>query len=218
MLCYAPSAMNAHLLVEAIAEASLGTLFTALLLGALFGLVTGLWLLCAPASFFRLTAGWNRWFSLRPWLRFLEVPRYWESVFYRNHRLSGTLLLLAAGGVFAYFWILYDRARVLRQLDLTSGGVWALDGAVFLLRGASLVIAAVGLLVLLRPSLLKTPESHANRWVSTRRWLRPLEINRPLTDRLAQRRPRLAGFIITALSLYALVGLTLMALHWLGKA
>ena len=210
--------MNAHLLLQAIADASLETLFTALLLGAVFGLMAGVWLLLAPAHFFATTAGWNRWFSMRPWLKFLETPYYVERFVYRYHRLSGGLLLLAAAWVFVYFWVLYDREKVLQRLVLTNGGIWALDGSVLILRIGSLVIAAVGLLVWLRPSLLKSPESRVNRWVSTRRWLRPLEINRPVTDGYAQRRPRLAGLIMVILSLYSLLGLTFMALHWLGRA
>lgn len=206
--------MTGSLLLEAIRQTAGLTLFAALALGSVLGLVVGLWLLASPASFFAATAGWNRWISMRPALKPLETPLLWERYFYRHHKLFGTLLLLAAGYFAGYFWLAYNRTATLRYWP--ADWSWFVDASVFLLRVASLIVAAVGLLVLVRPSLLKASEARANRWVSTRRWLRPLEITRPATERLAQAHPRWAGLLITALSLYSLAGLTLIALRRLS--
>lgn len=201
-------------LLHAIQDAALPTLLTFLLLGALTGLVIGIWLTVSPAHFFHATGGLNRWTSARRALKIWETPLHLERFFYRHHRIFGVVLLLATGWTLYYFTRLYAPEQVLRLLQRASriNPAWAplLNGTVWVIRIASALALLVGLVVVIRPSLLKGIEAKSNTWVSTRKMMRPLEQSYPLADSFASRHPRTAGLIIVVISCYALISLALM--------
>jgi hypothetical protein len=58
---------------------------------------------------------------------------------------------------------------------------------------------------LFRPGQLKRWAGSVNRWVSTRKLTKPLDIPRYHLDDLVAARPRLWGGVITALSLFSAV-------------
>jgi len=76
----------------------------------------------------------------------------------------------------------------------------------------ALFAAFVSLFLLLRPSLLSGFEQGANRWVSLRRALKPMEIPRKGVDEYVFRYGRQAGTLLVLGSLYALAFLT----YWLN--
>jgi hypothetical protein len=203
-----------NLLIRAIQDAALPTLLTFLLVGALAGLVVGVWLTAWPMQFFQLTSGLNRWTSARRALKIWETPLHWERFFYRHHRAFGLMILLATGWTLYYFIRLYSPEQVLRFWRRASGisPAWAplLAGTVWIIRIASVLAMLIGLVVLIRPSLLKHFEAKSNTWVSTRKMMRPLEQSYPVADSFANRHPRIAGLIIIAVSCYALISLMLM--------
>ncbi len=81
----------------------------------------------------------------------------------------------------------------------------ALLGAVF--------AAFVALFLLLRPSMLREFEQGANRWISLRRALKPVEIARKGVDEYVFQHGRRVGIVLLLGSLYTLVLLTM----WLSR-
>jgi hypothetical protein len=127
------------------------------------------------------------------------------------------LILLASGYILYSFTIGLNRASVIiglaRRFNMPTALVGGLLDALVLsaLLGA-LFAAFVSLFLLLRPSLLRDFEQVANRWVSLRRGLKPVEIPREGVDEYVYKYGREAGVLLILGSLYTLAFLT----FWLG--
>ncbi len=183
-----------------------------LLVAAAAAAVTGAWLLLAPDSFLRLNARLARWYSTQRALEPLERPIAVERRLYRHHRLVGAVL--TAGSLYTTWRLAtaYDEARIVAALrpDLPAplAGALLTGWTAFLALG-NLAALAVGLALLARPSALKDLEAWANRWISTRRALRFLDVPHNGPDRLVARHPRLTGALLLAAALW------LAAVSWL---
>ena len=117
--------------------------------------------------------------------------------------------MLASGYILYAFTFGLDRASAViglsRRFNLPSGLVGGLLDALVLsaLLGALLAVF-VSLFLLLRPSLLRDFEQGANRWVSLRRALKPVEIQREGVDEYVFKYGRQAGILLVLGSLYTL--------------
>lgn len=190
-----------------------------LIVGSLAGLVVGALLLLSPHRL-RLVSGiLNRWISTRHMDRSLESPIKLDSWFYRYRRISAGLILLGSGYIMYVFTFNFDRIAagigLSRRFNLPGSMVGALMDALVLcsLLGA-LFAAFVSLFLLLRPSLLRDFEQEANRWVSLRQALKPLEIQREGVDEYVFKYGPQAGILLVLGSLYTLVMLTLWISHY----
>ncbi len=176
-----------------------------LLAAAAVAACAGLWLLAAPRGFLRANAWLGRWYSTQRALHPLERPIAVERPLYRHHRLLGALL--TAGSLYATWRLAtaYDEARLVAalrpELPAPLAGALLTGWTVFLLLG-NLAALAAGIAVLVRPSALKGLEAWANRWISTRRALRFLDVPRGGPDRLVARHPRLTGALLLAAALW----------------
>lgn len=170
----------------------------------LLSLAAALGLLAVPAQLHALARTLDRWHSLRPALAPLDKPHYTERRLYRHHRLVGALVVCGASytllrlagldpqaalGLLPEGWD--DRLRGL----LAANFYWFL----FL---ANLAALGVGLVVYFRPSLLKPLETRANRWLSTRQAMKPLDVRHTGLDRALWRHPRRTGAFLLIGSLY----------------
>jgi hypothetical protein len=188
-----------------------------LAVGNVLALAAGLALLLAP----KRIAKWLGLRSAHPLsIRLLtkpfEKPRNSERVMLRYPRVLGAVLL--AGGAFVMFkWTFFvsslsvaDGARMLHRLfpaSTFSAPAWEsfwVTALVLILLGAVLALL-VGALALVRVQTLKNLSSFTNRWISTRRAVKP--VSRPYygIDRLVGQRPQVWGGIITLLAVYTLV-------------
>lgn len=190
-----------------------------LLAGSLGGLVVGALLLISPHRLRLIGNILNRWVSTRHLNRPLERSFTLDPWFYRYSRISAAMILLGSGYILYVFTFGLDRADAIAGLSvrfkLPPGFVAALTDALVLsaLLGATLGVF-VGVFLLLRPSLLRDFEQGANRWVSLRQALKPLEIQREGLDDYVFRNSRQAGVLLVLGSLYTLVLLTLGLSHW----
>lgn len=183
---------------------------TLLALGAGFGLLTGLGLLIAPARVFALSARLERWTAANQAPRGLDAPHFWERFFYRHHRAWGSLII--AGGAYALFVLArHGDSRVIAA----ALGVPRATTVVAALRIALLMATACvlpfGLVVLIRPSLMKPLERHANRWISTGWMHRPLTGRGGRGERLLRAYPRCAGICLVVAATYILLSLALVS-------
>ena len=188
-------------------------LYVVLLIGAALGLVIGILLVVDSARVMRWNAALNTWYSTRRAARMLDEPLEIKRVVYRWHRVVG--LLVFAGAFFTLDALVFGFTTTALVRASRGAGNLALLGLVyeaarlFLIIGnvAALVVAAI---LVFRPSLLKGVEGWADRYYSTRRSTEPLDVMRYQPDDFVRARPRIVGAVVTAGSLYALFGLSLL--------
>ncbi|MBU1425330.1 MAG: hypothetical protein KKH12_07770 [Gammaproteobacteria bacterium] len=189
-----------------------------LIVGSIAGAIVGVLLLLRPQSLQRAGQTLNRWISTRHLNQSLERSVDFDPWFYRYRRSSGMLILLGACYILYYFTVSMDRTNTVSGLGryfklppLLVGGL--LDALVLSALLGALLAAFVGLFLLLRPSMLRDFEQAANRWVSMRRALKPMETSNRNLDDYVFRHERQAGILLVLGSLYVLVFL----LSWIGR-
>ncbi|ADE12830.1 hypothetical protein [Sideroxydans lithotrophicus] len=188
-----------------------------LIVGSLAGMVAGALLLLRPQSLQRTNSLLNRWVSTRHLDQSLERTVALDPFFYRHRRASGALMLLGALYILYFFAVRMDRPEMIGGLarsfkmpvQLVSGLLDALTLSA--LTGAMFAVA-ISLFLLLRPSLLRNFEQGANRWVSMRRALKPMEMQRSGMDEYVFKYSQQAGILLVFGSLYVLV----ILLFWFG--
>ncbi len=196
------NAATSKLLMGMLIEAAL--IF--LLVATACALVYGVALLLAPSRTLKFNESASRWFSTRSVQIALDKPHDLQRLVYRRHRWIGVLLIL--GGVYV-LWILlvrYDPSLVLGSLKRSlsprvASGV--LQAAWWLLVPANVLAVLVGIVMFVRPSLLRGVESIANREVSTEAVGTMLDSVYSAPDRLIRGYPRPIGVVIVIASLYA---------------
>ncbi len=185
--------------MDVLAATLLNAFLWILLGGGVLATLIGLWLLIAPFGFASFSGMINRWVSTRQAARWLETPRPIERFFYRRHKLFGVLLIMGAAFALYYLGFHYDAARMFAAFALpwTGPGVEVITTALtgFLLFGNGMVLL-IGVIVLLRPSLLKGVETASNRWVSTGEAFDSLDSRSDFPDEVIAHRPRLAGAVL----------------------
>lgn len=167
-------------------------LLAALVAGLLLAAVVGLVLLVRPGALFRLNDRLSRPVAVRG-LDWLQASITVERWCYRHHRLFGSLLASAAAWVL-WRWSAIHGDAALRafsrpELDWI---VAALEG---LLVGLHAVILLLGLVIMLRPSLLRRTESAANRWYELP-GAAALDAVVARPDARVRQRPRLTGLLL----------------------
>jgi len=176
-----------------------------LLFTAMLGILLGLLLIFRPGTVERLGRSANRWISTRHINRWLDRSISIEHWLYHHHRATGVVIVAGASYILVYFGMLFDRAYELQRL---GGRLPArllaslLDALVLgsLLGGAVALIA--GLFLWLRPSMLRGMEEQANRWVSSRRATRVLDVPHDEVDRFVARHAQRVGWMLLVASIY----------------
>ncbi|GMQ97335.1 MAG: hypothetical protein BMS9Abin15_1047 [Gammaproteobacteria bacterium] len=178
--------------------------------GAVVGVVIGLLMMLAPDKLSMINRVMNRSFSTRRSLRWLETSTNFEHFFYRHHKPFGVAIIVGSGLSLvntAYAWTKRDVLLGLYEDIHPYLAGPALDITIVALGIGTLFTLAVGVVVLLRPSLLKGLEAHANRWISTRQAFRFMEKEIHVADTTPARAPRVLGLLLLIGSLYVLSNL-----------
>jgi hypothetical protein len=175
---------------------------------AVAGLV-GLLVAVHPPLLDRLRGPGDRRVSMRRATRALDVPRNADRWFYRHHRVYGTVVILLS--VVLLTALAFGSApaaweRALAPAWGAGAGIVA-DTARVVLWVLGLVTLVIGVVVLVRPSALKSVERWANRWITPRRALRGLEREHRAADRWLAAHPRLWGLAMALLCGAALLAL-----------
>ena len=176
-----------------------------LLIAALLGILLGLLLTFKPDLMERINRVANRWISMRQVDRLLDRIISLEQWFYQYHRPLGILVILGAVYILVYFGVLFDKAITLQRLTgyAPSGLLDVLLDALVLTSLIGAVAALfVGLLLWLRPSLLRGFEEEANQWISSRRATKVLDVPHDQVNRFVARHMRQIGYLLLLGSLY----------------
>ena len=181
-----------------------------LIVGSVGGILIGALLLFWPQRLRAISAVLDRWVSTRRFDRALERKIRLDPWFYRHRRITGTLTALGALYVLYFFSMQLDREQAIAGLikrlgyhPLLVGGL--LDALVLSALLGALSALLVALFILFRPSLLRDFERGANRWLSLRQSLKPLEIPRDNMQRSVERYVRQVGIFLLLGGLYTLV-------------
>ena len=160
----------------------------------------GAWALLIPAHFIRINTRFSRWVDLRREPeRHAPKSIHVERWFYRHHRLAGTALI--AGAAYTLYEVLFriDPASVNRAVSgftehpLAQVLVDAAFGYVYI---AGVFAVVLGIVIFLRPSMLKGFEAWSNRWVATEELGSFLDERNHTPDQWVARHPRLFGSVV----------------------
>ena len=194
------------LLVSVLGQA----LYILLLLGVALGLLVGILLLIDSQRVLRWNAYLNRWISTGESLRVLDQPHDLNRIVYRGHRILGLVVLAAA--LYALDVLVFNiQTRPLVHIfrDLANPAtlqLFAESVRWFLVAGNVLAIL-VGMILVLRPSLLKGVEGWTDRRYSPRLSIPNLDEPRYQPDEFVRAHLRLAGIVAAGGSLFALLSL-----------
>lgn len=197
-----------------VGEIVLQSLLALLLGGAALSLIVGVWLYLHPERLFSLGQRLNKWFSTQSLTRVMDATRHIERPVYRNHRRVGALLIASALYILYQLTLNYDKAATLRMMkdyNLQLAG-WLLDSAAFIIALTSVLTLMIGMVLMIRPSLLRAFETWSNRWYSGGdKAAQLLDRMHHLPDRLAVRHSRFIAVLIVLGSLYVLTNLGFVA-------
>lgn len=181
--------------------------------GSLAGLLAGVTLIMRPSWMLHAAGRANLWVDTRQINRLLEHAVKIDRWFYRNHRMSGILLLAGAVFLIYFFTVRFDKhgtlaglSRIFLLTPMVTGVL--LDVLVLSILFGTAFATIVSLFMLSRPSMLREFEQGANQWLSLRRSIKPLEKKRRGMDDFVFRNVQLSGVLLLLGSLYALTGVT----------
>lgn len=176
-----------------------------LLLGAVLGILLGLLLILKPQFVERINRVANHWISTRHINRWLDKSISIERWFYRHHRAAGIIIMLGAAYIFIDFAFWFDKVAMLSRYAgmLPIKMLQALlDATMLFALIASFASFIAGLLICLRPSLLKNLEQASNQWVSLRRATKVFDVPRDQVDVFVVRHAQRVGWVLLLGSIY----------------
>jgi len=186
--------------------------FVALLcVGSLAGLLMGIAMLLRPEQLKRVNDHFSRWVSAEKVTEPLDRPRWTERFFYRHHRLVGSVVFLGAAFILYTFLFNYNVRRIAGALASRYWGL--LDVLIGVVVVFSALAGMIGLLVLMRPSVLRDIEKISNRWVSTDGMTNYFDKMFHSVDEQILRRRKIAGGFLIIGSLYILAQLGSFLIH-----
>ena len=194
------------LLVSVLGQA----LYILLLLGVALGLLVGILLLIDSQRVLRWNAYLNRWMSTGESSRVLDQPHDLNRIVYRSHRVVGVVVLAAS--LYALDVLVFNiQTRTLVHIfrDLANPATLQLfvEGARLFLIGGNALAILVGIILVLRPSLLKGVEGWTDRRYSSRLSSPNLDEPRYQPDEFVRAHLRLAGIVAAGGSLFVLLSL-----------
>lgn len=173
-------------------------------LGLIF-IPIGLALIIAPNKVMALGSSANRWVSTNSFFNSLDTPRNHERFYYKQHRLFGGIITLLSA-VSIYILVFYAgldaTTMALEKLAVTVFGKWLLQTGYYILVGLCVLTLIAGIVIFVRPSLLKSIEAWGNRWVDTQTALRHFDDVHEIPLAIFPGKPRLFGCFVLFGALY----------------
>ena len=189
-----------------LSEILFDTSYLFIIVCTVIGLIFGLGLIFTPATTLKFNEKINTRISLREETKSIEKPIKSEPFFYKYSKFSGAILI--TGSVFVLYTLatfnVYSLIPHLPKSISPAAWDWLLyAGQIFFFITCSFILI-FGLIVLIRPSLVKNFEQAANHWISTRQHFSKMSTNITLANKLVNTYPRAFGSFITIFSLIVL--------------
>ena len=186
------------------------SIFVFLMVGAAFALLVGLMLLLDSERAFRIGERLDRWVSTRAAVKPLEEFHNIGRPLYRMHRLVGALICAGALYSLVVLGMPSGEAAItksLRGIGSTKFAAWMSESLRYVLLAGNFGALLFGLVFIVRPSALKSLEAWADRRISERKAVMPLEKMRLSADQFLRRHPQVVGLLVILGSLYVLLNL-----------
>jgi len=186
------------------------SIFVFLMVGAAFSLLVGLMLLLDSKRAFRIGERLDRWVSTRAVIKPLEEHRNISRPLYRMHRLLGTLICAGALYSLIVLGMPSGEAAIVKSLSgigPAKFAAWISESLRYVLLAGNAAALLFGLVFIVRPSALKSLEAWADRRISERKAVMPLEKMRMSADQFLRRHPQVVGGLLILGSLYVLLNL-----------
>lgn len=180
--------------------------------GSVTSVLMGVAMLIKPELISRLNQYLARWVSPERVSEQLDRPRWIERYFYRHHRLVGSVLIIGAAFILYIFLISYNVRTIAGMVPRGYLGLY--DFLVTLVLVGSVLAALVGVIVLIRPSMLRDIEKSANHWINTEPVVKFFNDMHHPVDRHVLRHRKVAGGIMIMGGLFILISLA--PLLWRG--
>ena len=146
-------------------EVLLHSFLVLLVIGSVISVFVGTFLLLSPGRIRSLNLAMSRWVETHRFGDALDKPHRIEKFLYRHHRIVGMLITVGALYVLNFFLLTPDARNIAARLSVNKMGL--MDALVSMFVIGSVLAAAIGLMMMLKPSILRELEQAANRWVST---------------------------------------------------
>lgn len=177
-----------------------------IIIGSFIALILGLGLILTPTLTLKLNEKINTRISLREKTKSIETPIASEPFFYKHSKISSAVLFV--GSLFVLYTLetfnAYSLIPHLPKSISTPAWEWIIQSAEIFLFISCIFILVFGLIVFIRPSLIKRFEEVANHWISTRKGFSKMSTDIDITNKLVNTYPRAFGIFITLFSLIVL--------------
>ncbi|MGB1799354.1 MAG: hypothetical protein ACPHLK_00830 [Gammaproteobacteria bacterium] len=168
----------------------------------------GLSFLFLPEKMSRFGERLNNWISTEHFFDSLNKPRYQEKLVYRYHFVFGAFIIVASIISIYMLYFYTDIEPLMQKIALmaeTSFGKWLLESLYYILLAANALAFVIGMIIFIRPSLLKAIEEKANSWVETEEKLKVLDKTKELPDTVLPGNPRIFGTLILIGAIYIII-------------
>ncbi len=185
-------------------------LINSLFIFGVFLVPLGLFFLLTPEKALSITAKLNRWISTEHIFDALNQPRYQERLIYRHHKLFGVLVMVFTTICIYMMYFYTDHKLLLENLLIlldSHFSKWLAESLFHILTVANMLAFFIGMVIFIRPSLLKKIEDKANHWVDTDKNLKFLDSSRELPESVFLKHPRIFGIIIVLGGLYIVMNI-----------
>lgn len=177
-----------------------------IIIGTFIALILGLGLIFAPTLTLKLNNKINTRISMREKTKAIETPIKSEPFFYKHSKVSGAILVI--GSIFVLYTLetfnAYSLIPHLPKSISPPAWEWIIQSAEIFLFISCVFILVFGLIVFIRPSLVKRFEEVANHWISTRQGFSKMSTDIDITNKLVNTYPRGFGIFIILFSLIVL--------------
>ncbi len=173
-------------------------------------LLFGVAICILPEKIEALVAPLNHWISTEVAINRINHSHNIERFFYRHHIFMGVFII--AGALFSVYMFVIgiDGLTVIsayQRMEQSWATLGLFEALIYILLFLNCLAIMIGLVVVLRPSLLKNLENWSNNWVSTEEILKPLDANVDTSGNWLPKHPRIFGLLVALGSLYILLNL-----------
>ncbi|MDJ0834671.1 MAG: hypothetical protein QNJ69_14190 [Gammaproteobacteria bacterium] len=161
--------------------------------------IIGLLFIIVPGQVDRFASRTNKWISTSQFFESLDRHRDQDQFFYLHHRIVGTLIVLCS--IYIFNLILVNpgyevMARTLEQMAGSAFTSWLYPQLLIILVVATFIALFVGVIIFIRPAMLKAFDARVNRWVDTQGKLEVFDSTHSLPEDKVKNNLRFYGVIV----------------------
>ncbi|GEM_PF-3137289 len=168
-------------------------------------LFIGVGFILFPDKIFKLAGRLNFWVNTESFFNRINKPRYKEVYFYRHHKIFGAIIFISTL-VCLYTMVISigieSTTNSLMNISKSEFEGWLFVNLYYILIFTNILAVIFGIIMIIRPSALKTFEIWSNHWVDTDSSLKKLDAQKDLPDRILPGNPRIFGLFIIFGAIY----------------